>query len=211
MKFFLFVIAILLIVSCHQKKGLKNNCSYLLTDLLKRNDSTKFTFTKSRTLDWLDVTEIVDSVGGEENLYQFDRNKILRFYAFIVDTTNAYKFSVKYDSLGNFVSKTGRDILTLHLKKNGKDSLDITFFLYGVHYQYRNVNLVIGVDSFKNVEIFKSIFSNLVGHTQTVRNPISIKDSSARKMHIFGTKINMCTHDTTNFYESGFLPNIIKK
>ena len=197
-------------ISCHQNGKRNTKCVYSMDDLFKKYDSTKFKMAKSRTLDWIDVTEIVDSGSGESNLYQFDKNNMLRFYAFINDSNNDFTFSVKYDSLGNVENKTGRDVVRWHLSSRGSDSLDLTFFLYGINYSYWDITLVIGVDSISNLEIFKSAYSNLFAYTQTIKNSRLKDDSVKRRVYVYGKKVNMCTNDTTIFSDLGYLPNVVK-
>jgi hypothetical protein len=165
---------------------------------------------KSRTEDWLDVLDIGDST-GEKELYQFDKNKMLRFYAFVIDDSNGYDYSIRYDSLGNIVNKTGPEIVRWYLFNHGNDSLTISFLLNAIHYSYGKVSLTLGNDSFKNVLLFKSVYSNLIGHDLRVKNFIPNDDSNKKMLYISGIKVNRCTLDTSIFKDSVYLPNVPKK
>ena len=65
---------------------------------IKKYDSTKYTRIDYETPK---MTEIFDSNSFQEKgHYKFDEYNRLRFYAFLVDDSNGYYFSINYDTLG---------------------------------------------------------------------------------------------------------------
>jgi hypothetical protein len=195
MKRFLLIITFFGIISCHQNTENKHPCIYLLSDLYRNYDSVKFRVSKSRTKDWVDLEEYSGS--NPKQLYQFDKNNRLRFYAFLFNDSD-YNFSEKYDSLGNTIGKTGSEIVKWFIEKHGSDSLDITFLLYTIHRSYGNINLIFGKQTFQNIKLFKSSeFSNLIGGTKRVSLTGEKVD---RSIYLSGRKFNVCSNDTVTFF-----------
>jgi hypothetical protein len=185
--------------SCQHETSRKDSCSFFATDLFKIYGRAKFQITKSRTEGWTDATENLPKLkkGG---LFQFDRNQMLRFYAFLVNDSNEYSFSLAYDSLGNIVNRTGGDVVNWVIDKHDADSLDITFLLYSIHFSYGRSKLVIDRDTFANIRLFKSAnFSNLIGGSITIPHT---KYRGRKIIYLSGLKKNMCTSETSILKDS---------
>ena len=193
--FFLFSL-FLVFVSCSKIKSEKHRCIYLFDELVF-NDTNRLIMEKSHTPNFQDLLERDDS-SKEKSLYQFDSNRRLRFYAFLYNDSD-YSFSIKYDSLGNIIKKTGGDVVKWVAEKQGTDSLHVAFLLYSIGISYGKINMTVNNDTFKNITLFKSrIFSNLVGGT--IRAPS--RDIIGKNIKITGLKRINCTSVYAHFNDS---------
>lgn len=158
MKFIGIVILLLALFSCSEKKGDKN-CCYKLDDLLKKYDTSKV-----KILNYDKMTEVLDNgnVIGEKGIYKFDENKTLRFYGYLIDTSNNYYFGIEYDSTGNVVNFPKSNIVRWFIQSKGADSVKVAFLLYGIRYSYRNIKVHMNNRSI-SIQLFESKrFSNLL-------------------------------------------------
>ena len=184
-------------MGCGKIKSEKNKCIYYFDEMVFM-DRSKITIEKSRTPDFQEVLEENDS-SKETSLYQFDANGRLRFYAFIYNDSDEYSFSIKYDSLGNVIKKTGGDVVKWTADKKGTDSIDLVFLLYSIGISYGKITMTIGNDTFKNITLFKSRkFSSLVGGT--IRVPL--RTIIGNNVNLIGLKRDDCTNVYTNFKNS---------
>jgi hypothetical protein len=190
---------VLFATSCKLPIKKQNNCFYSINKLFKDYDSSRFQI--SRFEKELEVN-IFDSANqfGQRGVYKFDKSRNLLFYAFLKDSSNAYSFSLEYDSWGNAINKTGNEVVQWYLRKRGTDSLFVTFYLFAINSSYSNVSFIKKDDTIKNITLFENLsFSNLLG--QTIAIPIA-KGNSNMKLFIYGLKKNLCTNESTFFKDS---------
>jgi len=158
MKVIWILILLSALFSCLGQKGDKN-CCYKLDDLLKKYDTSKV-----KILSYDKMTEVLDNgnVIGEKGMYKFDENKILRFYGYLIDSSNNYYFGVEYDSAGKMVSFPKSNIVRWFIQNKDADSVKVAFLLYDVGYSYRNIKIHNNNRSI-NIQLFESKhFSNLL-------------------------------------------------
>jgi hypothetical protein len=199
LRFNLYVIIFCLVLSCNLKKDKKENCSYSIDHLLKDFDSSQFE--RIPFEEKIDFIEKKSSL-GERGIYTFDKNNILRFYGFLINSNNEYDFSIQYDSLGNEISRTGRDVVQWYFRKLENDSLKVTFLLYSANYSFSNISLQLKNKSINNIKLFKSpLFSNLIGNS-IVLPLVQGKDT----VFISGQKVNLCTGKSQRFEDFVLIP-----
>jgi hypothetical protein len=206
-KKYLLLFSLYYSISCNHSISKKPTCIVLEENILKKYDSTKFKISNSHTPGWTDVIENPLS-RDKKCLYQFDKNKRLRFFAYLINDSD-YLFSYKYDSLGNIVNKTGDEVVKWFSSKPVADSLEITFLLYSLNFSYRRVTLIIGNDTFGNIVLYKNrYYTNLIGGSATVLIKTGVNKEFA---YVTGEKLNKCSRDTTFYTDSISLESAFEK
>lgn len=158
MKFIAVMILLSALFFCSCQKGEKS-CGYKLDDLLKKYDTTKVVI-----VSYDKMTEVLDigNPDGEKGIYKFDENNILRFYGYIIDSSNDYYFGIEYDSVGNKVNFPKSHIVRWFSQRQHADSVKIAFLLYGIGYSYSNIKILNNNESI-HIPLFESRrFSNLL-------------------------------------------------
>ncbi|MBS1948305.1 MAG: hypothetical protein JST47_11105 [Bacteroidetes bacterium] len=196
-------------LGCNSNKSSEISCEYDMKTLFNSYDSSKFFVTKSQNQNWIDVIDKDNLHNADKGVYTFDEMGHLRFYAFVIDSENGYNFSIRYDSLGNIVKKTGREVVRWYMSRVYNDSITISFLLYSVHFKYGKIKLIIGNDSVQKVQLYESSFPNLIEGIAKIPSIIlESKDSLKRTAFISGMKLNICTNDTTVFKDSEYIPTL---
>jgi hypothetical protein len=152
----------LIVIICSCKKENNNKCRYTLDDLLQNFDTSLLVQAAYKDYGVYEVTDVGSNI-GVKGIYKFDKNKTLRFYAFLLSDSNDYIFSRSFDTAGNIIGKTGKEVVQWYFRKLSGDSVKVTFFLFGLHQNYNNVQVKLAQSS-KDIKLVKSpIFSNILG------------------------------------------------
>jgi hypothetical protein len=181
---------------CNSGKN-KNICSYKIDTLFKNYDSSKFIIKRYDNL-----VEVLDSVpqAEEKGIYKFDKNGVLRFYAYLLNENNDYYFGIEYDSLGREINKPKSTVVRCLVSKFGSDSLKLSFLLYKINNSYGDIQLE-GSNFLKKVSLFESKhLSNLIGADLIIPIPPN------KTVYITGAMRNNCLFEATNFKDSVILP-----
>jgi len=203
MKTLIFILTITTIfAACHFKHNnisyskTTDSCSYTLLDFVSANDSSKYILTKLTNM-----TEVSDKVKWEYvSQYIFDTNNVLRFYAFANTKTHSYKFGIDYDSLGHQIDTLKSTIVSWYVDRMVHDSVVITFYLYGINYSYKDIE-VIEPNYTKKISLYYSdYFSNLIHGKDTLANP-----HKTIMIYVTGTIKNKCTQQAKEFIDSSSL------
>lgn len=185
--------------SCGNKPVKPNFCCIYNSDKL-------FSEYTEKTLDTTyyedgEFLEVIDKGSdiGSRGIYKFDKNKKLRFYAFLLNTQNEYDFSRVYDSTGCLVEQSGSEVVQWYLRPQ-KDSIKITFYLFGLKKTYSDVSVFSKSIGEIPVKLFKSpIFSNLQVGSFMVSNRVN------EKFNIKGKMFEKCTERLDFFKDSVFI------
>ncbi|HSZ34494.1 MAG TPA: hypothetical protein VK772_14360 [Puia sp.] len=207
LKKYLILFSLYYSISCNQSFSKNPTCIVLEENILKKYDSSKFKITNSRTAGWSDVIEN-PLVPDKKCLYEFDENKRLRFFAYLINDSD-YIFSYKYDSLGNIIGKTGDEVVKWFSSKPSVDSLQISFLLFSLNFSYIRNTLIVNNDTFSNVKLYKSrYYTNLIGGSATT----VIKRSEHKGfVYLTGERLNKCSRDTTFYADSISLESAFTK
>ena len=124
----LFIYFSLLIVGCKEHE---NSCKYTLNTLLKI-DTPRMAFSK-RNDTLIECKDTSDYFG----LYNFDKNRTLRYYSFFFDDMSL-KYSEEYDKNGEVVLRHGNPLLYYEIRKGKKDTVVFDGYLFGFIYPRHN-------------------------------------------------------------------------
>lgn len=202
-KFSQIVALIFLLGSCKEKENYNKGCTYTFSRLNNYLDSSKLI-----SVDYGkdEIKEVLDKGNnlGQRGLYKFDKNNILRFYGFLINTKNECDYCIEYDSLGRVANKTGTEVVQWYFRKLRGDSLAITFLLYTVNQSYSDLRIEYGLKRFNNIELQESeTFSNLIGSTLDVEIQ---RNSGSDTVYIYGKKVDLCTSKDKAFKDFILVP-----
>jgi hypothetical protein len=101
----------------------------------------------------------LDSIKG--GVYFFYPNGRLESYKFF-QTTRAYTYNEEYDPGGYLVKVEGKPLVDVKIKEYRKDSIGVSFFLFGLHKIYSPVSVVVNNNSKLIISPTKdALFSNM--------------------------------------------------
>jgi hypothetical protein len=194
-----FLIAMIFVIalgSCKPKEtSILPMCEYMFKEFAQTYDSTQYQ--KKENLN-LGVTEIYDTVkfSNEKCYYQFDRKGTLRFFAFLTNDSGDYSYSLTYDTTGKQTEKTGNsEVVWWYEKPKGKDSLIVSFLLYGIGVKYQDIQIKYNNQVFSNIEIKKHfVFLNLQGNNINIMPHIGVDT-----LYIKGKRKEECSGKISDF------------
>ncbi|MCB0716090.1 MAG: hypothetical protein KDC06_08765 [Chitinophagaceae bacterium] len=193
-------------ISCGSAKDKCVGCEYTLSRLLEEYGSKKFTVKTDYKDGFVHVFEHRNKY-GEAGLYYFDSSGRIRFYAFLIDSTNFVDFSIEYDSKGCIINRTGSEVVNGYFRKS-EDSIKATFFLNSINTAYSNINVRVGNKIIEIDTLYQSdFFSNILG--RTISLPCSWVESEPM-LYVKGLKRNLCTNKVNIFIDSTLIPNEVR-
>jgi hypothetical protein len=130
-------IAILFVFGFCNNKPRKSSCHYNLNQLLI-SDTPKVIITYQNDT----LTEVRDRINEKSGgIYTFDKNKNLRYYAFMIDSLQ-YQYSEEYDIDGNVINRIGKPLVMHQLQKEKNDTVSFVISLFSLNKKYGGIQVV---------------------------------------------------------------------
>ena len=165
--------------------------------LFKNFDSSKLEKVEYPNEGLIEITDKMNK-RGERGIFKFDKNKVLRLYAFLINKNLDAIFTIEYDSLGNQITSTGSDVVQWYIRPLNEDTISLTFLLCRLNYSYDKI-IVEAKKYKKNTPLFESAFAGLVGST------INIPTKGVEKIYVSGLKQNKCSKEIKSFKDSTYM------
>lgn len=184
-------------ISCKSDKNY--NCSFSILKLERAYDTSMY---KKIFYSKKGGCYVFDNFGdtSDRGVFKFDDNGRIVSYAYIVNANNDANFGVEYNRNGEEVVLHGGEVVRWMYRDIGKDSTRVTFFLYALSRQYKNLKIY----DIKNrvTQIDKLHTSPIFLYLEAGRFTFSKNEYDSIKFVLVGDRKNICTQAIFHFTDS---------